>query len=386
MDPAAHTLLGATLAEAGLKKKTALATATLIIGANIPDLDAIAMLVGSDYALLVRRGWTHGILALLFWPFLVAGLMLLTDRIFRQPAGKVFTAPSRIAGHRSGHGHGDTPPVRPGWLLILSFVAVWSHPFLDWLNTYGIRLLMPFDDRWFYGDILFIIDPWIWLLLAASVVLTRSDTRPGMAAWIILGSAATLLVSTAEPVPKTAKIVWLAGIAIVILLRRYGRFRLRPDRVAGVCLVIVSVYLMLMFAASQLTVVKATRALSERGVTVDEVMAEPLPARFAVRNGVARSGDRFYLFRVNWLTGELSWRGRPLYSSGPDVVIRSALSAPGVAGLRNWIRFPYYEAHRTGYGWRVEIRDLRYVEPGREAEVTIGYAVVKLDHALQPLQ
>jgi inner membrane protein len=65
MDPLAHTLFGATMAEAGLKRKTALATATLIIGANIPDVDAVAMFVSSDYALQVRRGWTHGILALM---------------------------------------------------------------------------------------------------------------------------------------------------------------------------------------------------------------------------------------------------------------------------------------------------------------------------------
>jgi inner membrane protein len=63
MDPLAHTLFGATLAEAGLKKKTALAAGTLIIGANLPDIDAIAMLWGNDHALYFRRGWTHGILS-----------------------------------------------------------------------------------------------------------------------------------------------------------------------------------------------------------------------------------------------------------------------------------------------------------------------------------
>ena len=25
---------------------------------------------------------------------------------------------------------------------------------------------MPFDHRWFYGDAMFIIDPWLWLALA----------------------------------------------------------------------------------------------------------------------------------------------------------------------------------------------------------------------------
>jgi hypothetical protein len=57
MDPLAHTLFGATMAEAGLKRKTALATATLIIGANIPDIDAITILVSSDHALWFRINW-----------------------------------------------------------------------------------------------------------------------------------------------------------------------------------------------------------------------------------------------------------------------------------------------------------------------------------------
>ncbi len=37
-----------------------------------------------------------------------------------------------------------------------------THPALDWLNVYGIRLLEPFSSRWFYGDTLFIIDVWLW--------------------------------------------------------------------------------------------------------------------------------------------------------------------------------------------------------------------------------
>jgi len=36
------------------------------------------------------------------------------------------------------------------------------HPTLDWLNTYGMRWLMPFSGRWFYGDAVFIVDPGCW--------------------------------------------------------------------------------------------------------------------------------------------------------------------------------------------------------------------------------
>src|SRR6185295_12562249 len=76
MDNLCHSLVGAALAEAGLKKRTALATATLVIGANLPDVDVFAHFVGSDFALGFRRGWTHGILALVLWPFILTGIML----------------------------------------------------------------------------------------------------------------------------------------------------------------------------------------------------------------------------------------------------------------------------------------------------------------------
>lgn len=163
MDPLAHTLFGATMAEAGLKRKTALATATLIIGANIPDIDAIAMFVSPDYALLVRRGWTHGILALFIWPFFLTGLMLAIDRLIRK-------------WHKRRNKEREGPPMRPLILLGIAFLGVLSHPLLDWLNTYGVRFLMPFSETWFYGDTLFIVDPWFWLLGGAGVVLARSKS------------------------------------------------------------------------------------------------------------------------------------------------------------------------------------------------------------------
>src|SRR3954462_13884214 len=54
MDNLTHTLVGAALAEAGLKRRTALASATLMIGANFPDIDVVA--VPLDHGIEWRRG------------------------------------------------------------------------------------------------------------------------------------------------------------------------------------------------------------------------------------------------------------------------------------------------------------------------------------------
>ncbi|MDQ3699047.1 MAG: metal-dependent hydrolase, partial [Gemmatimonadota bacterium] len=160
MDNICHTLAGAALAESGLKRRTALGTATLIIGANFPDIDAIAIPLG--HSLAWRRGVTHGVLALVVLPLALTALVLAWDRLVRRRA-------------RSG----AKEAVRPRQILFLAMLAVLTHPVLDWMNTYGMRWLMPFDGRWFYGDALFIIDPWLWIALGAGVVAARARQRRG---------------------------------------------------------------------------------------------------------------------------------------------------------------------------------------------------------------
>ena len=162
MDPLAHTLAGAALAETRLSDSTPLAAPALILGSNLPDIDAVTMLVDRDLALAVRRGWTHGVLAVAVLPVVLTLALLLLDRALAR-------------------WRGQEPRARVGPLLGLSTLAVASHPALDWLNTYGVRFLMPFDNTWFYGDALFIVDPWVWLMLGAPVVLARSATLFGSA-------------------------------------------------------------------------------------------------------------------------------------------------------------------------------------------------------------
>ncbi len=63
------------------------------------------------------------------------------------------------------------------WLLALCYLGTLTHPLFDWFNNYGIRLLEPFSSQWFYGDTLFIIDPWIIAMLGAGVWLSLRRER-----------------------------------------------------------------------------------------------------------------------------------------------------------------------------------------------------------------
>ncbi len=179
MDNITHSLVGAIIGQTGLKRKTGLAMPALIIGANLPDVDAACFywLEGAEH-LGFRRGITHGPPALLILPLLLAGALWGWDRWQTRrgtrPKGRL--------------------PVSFGWLYLLSFIGCLTHPALDWLNVYGIRLLEPFSSRWYYGDTLFIIDVWLWALLAVTVWLSLRRERRGEngrgLAWvgIIVGS------------------------------------------------------------------------------------------------------------------------------------------------------------------------------------------------------
>ncbi|PKP98517.1 MAG: metal-dependent hydrolase [Alphaproteobacteria bacterium HGW-Alphaproteobacteria-13] len=166
MDNLTHSLVGAILGQAGLKKKTGLAMPTLIIAANLPDIDATCTIYGIE-SLAMRRGVTHGPIAWLLLPLLLWALMLAFDRWQARrgtrPVGRL--------------------PVHKGWLLALAIIGCLCHPALDWLNNYGVRLLEPFSSRWFYGDTLFIIDLWIWIALGLSVWLSLRRERRGAADW-----------------------------------------------------------------------------------------------------------------------------------------------------------------------------------------------------------
>jgi len=162
MDNLTHGLVGALLGQAGLKRRTGLGMPALIFGANLPDLDAGCVLFYGQESLAMRRGLTHGPNAWVLLPLLLAGFLWWFDK---------WQA-------RRGTRPDDRLPVRFGWLYLLSFIGCLSHPALDWLNTYGIRLLEPFSSRWYYGDALFIIDPWILgAMILALIFSLRREKR-----------------------------------------------------------------------------------------------------------------------------------------------------------------------------------------------------------------
>ncbi|MDP7690354.1 MAG: metal-dependent hydrolase, partial [Vicinamibacterales bacterium] len=332
-----------------------LGTVTGVIGANLPDVDAATYFLGADVALGFRRGWTHGVLAVALLPPLLAWAMHLVDRI------RCAQTPTAT----------PVPVVR---LLALSYLAVLSHPALDWLNTYGIRLLMPFDGRWFYGDALFIVDPWVWLALGTIVVLAHSGSRLQAAGWTALAVIATALVTGVPGVPVVLRVLWCLGLAVVAGLRVWAGLQPRLQRVATISLVLAGLYVAAMVGSSRLVRLEVAQWARDRGLEASRIMVIPSPADPFRRNVLIADDQHYHRLTFDWLASErVQPRGGATPIGDEHPAARAALAAPAIWGLATWTRFPCFTIEALTDGYRVAVADMRF-----------GRGVVELDRNLKP--
>jgi inner membrane protein len=264
-------------------------------------VDVVAYFWGPAADLAFRRGWTHGILALALWPFALTGAMLLADGGIRRV--RRAAPPSSLV---------------PRQVLLLSSVAILSHPILDTLNTYGMRWLMPFSGRWFYGDTLFIIDPWLWLALGFGVMLSWPGRRGTRSARI------ALWVSFA----------YVAAMAASALAAR---------RIAG----------------------REIAAMS--GEAVERLMVSPFPVNPFLRSVVVEQAEVYRTARFRWLAHRhLDSASVRIFPKGRSdhPAVRAAVATTVGRRYLGWARFPAFQVEPAGGGdFVVRIVDLRYGDP-----------------------
>jgi inner membrane protein len=271
--------------------------------------------------------------------------------------------------------------------LGLAYIGVLSHPFLDWLNTYGVRVLMPFDGRWLYGDTLFILDPWLWLLMAASVVFVHSRAWFSIGLWSLLGLGASALVTLIPIIPLGAKILWWLTLAFIVGRRVKGVKEELVPWYGRACVVLFCLYLAAMFGGNSVAKSGVGQWLGEQGTQAVEIMAGPMPADPFSRNIVALSDEHYYFATVKLRPFQAPVvEERHERTRLPEItpIIEAAIRAESVRGLMNWIRYPHYTVETLDEGYRVEIIDLRYALPGERAN--LGQDTVFLDADLRPVQ
>ena len=304
MDNISHTLVGAAIGEAGLKRYTGLGMATLMIAANLPDLDVLAIPLGQN--LTFRRGWTHGPLAVFVLPALLTLCVVGFDRF----------------QHRRGTRPKARATVRPNAVFVLSLVGFLTHPFLDWLNNYGIRLLMPFSHEWFYGDALFIVDPWLWLLMGTGIFLSR---------------------------------------------RRAQRGHSHPRRPAILTVGMLVLYISLMITGSRVGTNVAAEALAQEGLpTAERIMAGPVPVNPNGRALVFDMGASYRFGELRLLPSpEVRLEPDPLPTNHDHPVVARAVESGAFDDFLYWSRFPFFSVSENGSRYLVEVGDARFARrPG----------------------
>jgi inner membrane protein len=338
VDPLTHTLVGASLASTRLGKTTRFATVTLVVGTNLPDLDVLSYFAGGDAALGFRRGWTHGALALAILPALFALALWLWSHF--RPATK------------------PTASLSPIWLFGLSYLAILTHPVLDWLNTYGMRWLMPFDGTWFYGDAVFIMDPWIWLLLGGGCLIGRAPTRGLLVTTVLL--ALPLITMVWRRAPDFLPIVaFVAALLVVALLFDPGAARISAARAAALGLILAAVFIVVMVRMQRLTESHLRGSLAAGGVPIEDLMVGPLPARPWAWEFVVQSNARLRHGTLSWLEGgavRFSEFDRPAAQSSD--IWPQVLASGQQEEFLDWARFPWLETDSDG--GRVWVMDARY--------------------------
>ncbi|MBI3555451.1 MAG: metal-dependent hydrolase, partial [Deltaproteobacteria bacterium] len=129
-----------------------------VAGNNVPDLDFLlaSKLNGPLGYILQHRGYTHTLLLAPLQGLLIAALAWL------------WAWRKKIAFSKSDR----------NWILGLALLGPFLHLAFDGLNSYGVHPLWPFNNRWMYGDTIFIVEPAIWVTLLPLLII-ESVSRGG---------------------------------------------------------------------------------------------------------------------------------------------------------------------------------------------------------------
>lgn len=359
MDNLAHSLVGLTSAKAGLERLSPYATAVCIASANAADADFFTLFFGDRWTLLKHhRGITHSIIGTIAISILVPTLVFAIERI--------------IAKLR------DTRPrIRFRGLLIASIIAAATHPLMDWTNNYGVRPLLPWSAKWFYGDLVFIVDPYIWLVLGGVMFLLTSNTRLKTIAWTLLGTCVTALILIAgrnrdsSTAVTTAAAIWITGIALLIGFRVLGLQKQMGRATAIAALGLVVCYWGALAFLHRSAYADALTAVNQfattRGERVIRMAAMPAVATPFTWQCIGETDRAMYRFVVNSKDGEHSPPARYEKPSGQSARLVSLAERDRRAQiLLGFARFPIerVDAENCIGQALVQFADLRYTEPG----------------------
>lgn len=298
MDNITHSLVGLMLARAGLEKTTPRGTAMMVLAANAPDIDAIFWFSGTPTYLEWHRSYPH---AVAFAP-LVALLPMLLARVR-------FSWPSFLA----------------------SLIAVVSHLLLDWTNSYGIPLALPFSAHRFRLDIANIYDVWIWAILLGAVVAMAL-------------------------VPRTRRSLAWAALAALLAFETFRT----------------------------VTHARAVDVMSARlyeGAPPQRVIALPGAFNPLAWRGVVEGPGFAMILPVDVVNGPAAGRLYPI--AAPIPAMEAALHTRPFQVFRSWSQLPFWKVTPVEDGLRLDLIDLRFGDPDHPGFASVSAIVDRTGKVLR---
>ena len=301
MDNVTHSLTGLAIARCGTNRISPHATLLLLLSANAPDADIVVAPWGALPYFEAHRGYTHCLLGL---PVMAALCVLAVAAIYRTKL-----------------------PWLRAWLLCCLGVA--SHLLLDWTNSYGVRLLLPFSSRWYHLDLNSLTDAIILGALAVAAI------------WPWFSS----FVSSEIGSRKVPAVRATAVAALVfVLLFDLGRFFARQKVIA---LINARIY---------------------DGMTPMSASALPDAVSPLRWTGVVETANSFAEMDVNLLHEFDPDTAEMLYKRPFDAAIEAAQRTKPFRYFQYFSRFPIWSEEPVslpnGAGRRIELSDLRFGVPG----------------------
>ncbi len=359
MDNLTHSLVGLAASKAGLERLSPGTTVLCILAANAPDSDIVTLIGGRWNYLHHHRGITHSILGAI-----VLGLTL--PLIF-------YFADLMIARIRARQ-----PAVRLKGLMIASLLVTATHPFMDWTNNYGIRPFLPWSSQWFYGDFIFIIDPFLWMILGSACFLLTSKSKLLLGIWLLLALLFTYLVLTVpvqrgldQPlVPRTIWIIVLIGLLVSFKLGAAQRW---GSQIALAALVVIAVYwgslASLHWFAINEARIEARAIVSQYGESITDIAAMATLANPFRWSCVLETESAAYRFELS-LAGSQSALSRLVRHERADTTdspaVEQALQDERARIFLDFARFPVAKVVGADCMTQtlVQLADLRYTQPG----------------------
>ncbi|HKY29958.1 MAG TPA: hypothetical protein VJM12_18595, partial [Pyrinomonadaceae bacterium] len=237
----------------------------------------------------------------------------------------------------------------------------------------------PWNAQWFYGDLVFIIDPFMWVMFGGAGFLLTAKSKKQILFWAALAVLLTMLVlagprSRGVETSALLPVFWVAGLSILAI-----SFKLKADqrwgnRIGITAFAVVAVYigtLAILHRAAVSELHEQARAIAtQNGESVTDIAAMPTLANPFNWLCVVETEYAAYRF-------ELSLLGRPRntfetfvrhergdVSNSPAV--ENALHDRRVQIFLSFARFPVVRAVGADCLTEtlVQFADLRYTQPG----------------------